>query len=180
MEWKWWIRQRLLKPHLLWHDIWWGFLHWTFMRFNKVEIRSLKPGYYDVDHRLLHVCFNLLVDFVEKEKPFKHIDWDHDPEHQLAASEIKSLYNWWKESYLCRHGIMDDFPDHMRPKGFEDWKIKPGGGGSYGPDEREASEKKWPEYHLALRESWEQEKRWDNEEQENLLRLIKIRGYLWT
>lgn len=180
MEWKWWFKQRFCKPHLLWHDLWWGFLHRTFKRFNKVELKSLKPGYYDVDHRLLHACFNLLADFVEKEKPFEHINWDHDETHQHAAREIKSLYNWWKESYLCRRGIMEDFPDHLMPKPFEDWKKSPDGGSSYGPEERESSEKKWPEYHLALRESWAQEERWDKEEEENLIRLMKIRGYLWT
>jgi hypothetical protein len=180
MEWRWWIKYRLLKPWLLWKDLYWGFLHRTFKRFNKVELTHVKPGYYDVDHRMLHACFTLLESFVEKEKPFEHIDWDHDEEHQHIASEIKSLYNWWKESYLCREGIMETFPDNLRPKDLEDWKKTPDGGASYGPDERESSEKKWPEYHLSLRESWEQEERWHKEETDNLIRLMRIRPYLWT
>ena len=175
MEWRWWIKYRLLKPHLLWKDIWWGFLHRTFYRFNKIELKHLKPGYYDVDHRMLHANFTLLESFVEKEKPFEHINWDTDEQSQHVASEIKSLYNWWKESYLCREGIMETFPDNLSPKAFEDWKDN-----RYGPEEREASEKKWPEYHLALRDSWAQEERWNQEETDNLIRLVKIRPYLWT
>lgn len=169
MEWKWWFRYRLLMPHLLWNDIWWGFLHRTFYRFNKIELKHLKPGYYDVDHRMLHANFTLLESFVEKEKPFEHIDWDHDEKHQYAGSEIKSLYSWWKESYLCRESVMETFPDNLRP-GLDDWIDNHGSEG----------ETKWPEYHLALRELWEQEERWNKEETDNLIRLIKIRPYLWT
>ena len=38
--------------------------------YTKIQIRSLKPGYYENDTLLLHGMFQLLVDFVELEKIF--------------------------------------------------------------------------------------------------------------
>lgn len=181
-ELRWWIKQRLFKPHLLWRDLWWGFLHRTFKRFNKVEMPSLKPDYYDVDHRMLHACFNLLVGFVEREKPFDQgIDWDHTPESAHAAREIKSLYNWWKESYLCRRSLLDDLPEDKMPKPFQMWSTDAKGGGlSYGPKERKLEDLVFPEYTAAVKLQMDREAEWEREEQENLIRLINIRGYLWT
>ena len=180
MEWKWWFRHRLLRPSLLWQDLYWGFMHRTFRRFNKVEIRSLKPGYYDVDHRILHASFQLLADFVEKEKPFDRIDWDHDERHRFAASEIKALYHWWTVDYPGRSSLVDQIKDDERPKGLEDWSTEPGGGAMYGEKEARLSQMKYPRYHAALRLQWDREEDWGREEEENLCRLAKIRGFLWT
>lgn len=180
MEWKWWFRYRLLKPWLLWHHIYWGFMHRTFKRFNKVEMRYLRPGYYDIGHRILHASFQLLKDFVEKEKPFDHIDWDHDEDHKNAASEIKALYQWWTVDYPARSSLVDQVGRSERPKGLDDWSTSPDGGASYGPKEARLSEITYPKYHAALRLQWDREADWEREEEENLCRLAKIRRFLWT
>ncbi len=179
-HWQWFLRYRILKPHLLWRDIWWGFLHRTFKKFNIVKIKSLKPGYYDVDHRMLHANFQLLVEYVEKEKPFDHIDWEHDELHRHVAREIRALYYWWTEIYPNRKNPLDNLKDEDRPAPFECYSDLPGGGAVYGEKERRLEEKLYPKYRAALESSWELEKKWDQEEEDNLIRLMKIRQYLWT
>ena len=42
-------------------------LIWTFIDRYHVVKTGLKPGYYDKDQIMLHACFSLLVDYVEKE-----------------------------------------------------------------------------------------------------------------
>lgn len=74
---------------------------------NLLIIDSLEHGWKDADSLLLHACFQILVDFVEKERAFdSHVDWDNDQKLTLAKQEILELYNWWKQ-----HKEPDDF-DH--------------------------------------------------------------------
>lgn len=180
MELTWWLRHRLLKPHLLLRDLYWGFMHRTFKRFNKVEIRSLGPGYYDVDHRLLHASFQLLRDFVEKEKPFEYIDWDSDAECRHAASEIKALYHWWTVIYPAREDLVRQLGDNERPGSFENWSKDPRGNMSYGEKEHRLDEMMYPKYHAAIKLQADRELEWILEEEENLCRLARIKRYLWT
>lgn len=46
----------------------------------------------DKDVLLLHSCFQILVDFVEQEKPELHFCNESNKE---ILNEIKFLYNWW-------------------------------------------------------------------------------------
>ena len=179
--WRWWVKQRLLKPHLLWRDLWWGFLHRTFCRYDRIKIKTLKPGYHDKDLMMLHACFGLLVDYVEREKPFEWWGWDQSPdEAPPEAVEIKALYSWWKESYLKRETPLDQLPDELRPKAFSTWKKNPDGGLSFGPEERTHEELEYPAYTKAFDETCALENKWEKEDDEMLMRLVKIRPYLWT
>ena len=64
---------------------------------NLLKIDTLDKGWRDADSLLLHACFQILIDFVEKEQAFEcHVDWDNDRKHSLAKKEILELYNWWK------------------------------------------------------------------------------------
>ena len=61
-----------------------------------LKIKSLPDGWRDKDEIILHSCFQLLKDFVEKEKEIiEQIDWSHDAETEKAKAEIDFLYNWW-------------------------------------------------------------------------------------
>ena len=65
---------------------------------NILEIRTLGEGWCDKDHVLLHACFQLLTDFVEKEMLANaYPDWNYDEEIKNARKEIEELYNWWQE-----------------------------------------------------------------------------------
>jgi hypothetical protein len=59
-----------------------------------LKIHTLEKGWCDKDYVMLQAVFQLLVDFVEKEKPDQIVDWNFDPEHKNAWKEIRSLYRW--------------------------------------------------------------------------------------
>jgi hypothetical protein len=111
--------------------------YWFLYRFHprhhyNIVRTGLPPGYYDKDVLLLHACFNLLKDFVEREKPFDHFDIEAESRKDIWI-EIRSLYDWWT-------------------------KIRPARGDGI----------------------FEQHGAWDQEDNEYLIRLINVRGHLWT
>ncbi|HEY0048668.1 MAG TPA: hypothetical protein VGB68_05250 [Pyrinomonadaceae bacterium] len=67
---------------------------------NILKIESLPDDWRDKDEIILHACFQLLKDFVEREKEiFEQIDWKHDEETEKAKAEIDFLYNWWLKRF---------------------------------------------------------------------------------
>lgn len=72
---------------------------------NLLKIESLRDGWCDKDHIMLHACFQLLSDFVEKEMlPMdKHLDWNGTEETKKARKEIEELYAWWQEYKKAVH-----------------------------------------------------------------------------
>lgn len=65
------------------------------MRILKIE--SLEPvskRWCDRDFIMLHACFQILKDFVEKEKGDEHCSYEH---HKGFVDEVRFLYNWWLE-----------------------------------------------------------------------------------
>jgi hypothetical protein len=71
---------------------------------NILKIDTLDDNWRDKDSVMLHACFQLLKDCVEKENLLSgHTDWDADDMHRTAKKEIQELYNWWlsyKESNI--------------------------------------------------------------------------------
>jgi pyruvate formate-lyase activating enzyme-like uncharacterized protein len=64
---------------------------------NLLKIKTLSKGWCDNDTVMLHACFKLLKKFIDNEKPFKIIDWEHDEEHRIVKKELTFLYDWWKK-----------------------------------------------------------------------------------
>ena len=65
---------------------------------NFLKIESLDEGWCDKDHVLLHACFQLLSDFVEKEMQVQdYPDWNASVESRNARKEIEELYAWWQQ-----------------------------------------------------------------------------------
>ena len=63
---------------------------------NILKIESLDESWRDKDSVILHACFQLLKDCVEKEKLLDgHTDWNADEKHRMAKTEIETLYKWW-------------------------------------------------------------------------------------
>jgi len=136
-------------------QIWYWFRCHTYTKYHILDMRSPENGYsygwIDRDQAMLFACFNLLVEYVEKEDGLNSVDWDagYDSgapkewidEYRHAGKEIKDLYNWWK---------------FKRPIMYKNM------------------EKAEPNKSLELEDTIN---KIDNE---NLLRLMKIRGYLWT
>ena len=123
---------------------------------------GLTPCWYDRDYLMLVACFTILKDYVEKERPDEMIDWSHNEEHQKAWDEIQSLYKWWKIDRPTRESIEENLYNSLQ---------------EYKPEKREEIIKIDREIYKQINQL---EKDWEKEDNENLMRLIKIRGYLWT
>lgn len=63
---------------------------------NVLKIESLSKAWADKDIVMLHACFQLLTDYVEKEETMVPTDWEQSPEFQAAKDEIDFLYDWWR------------------------------------------------------------------------------------
>lgn len=172
--------------------------------------RDIKAGdWADLGYRILPCLFNELVNFVEveearhmcawneeKTKHYKapktdsllrewrcpeagmeYLDWagalvhNGQPTAQaLAAREIKSLYMWWKYERPKRpepdfvSGYRDFFAQHQR----KDWL------------DFEYSEAEERELEVAIQKTSDVERQYEAEDEEMMIRLIKIRHHLWT
>jgi len=139
-----------------------------------LKIHTLEKGWCDKDYIMLHAAFQVLVDFVEKEKPGERIDWSWDATHRRAWKEIMSLYKWWKKERPARKDPLDDKRIKHSPMKFE--KIS----GSDLSRMIEPDKKKYAKYYQALKKSWKLDLKWEKKDQRNLHRLIEIRKFLWT
>ena len=63
---------------------------------NILKIETLDENWRGKDSVMLHACFQLLKDCVEKENLLDgHIDWNADERQRLTKKEIEELYHWW-------------------------------------------------------------------------------------
>ena len=170
----------------------------TIRRYHIVST-GMKPGYSDVTERMLHVNFNMLKDFVEIEKAHmwdwsgeqpkmeqpgvSHLIWeigldaDNSINNQQSANALEQyeLYNWWTNIRPFR---VDSFetPEH---KAY--WKLRDE---IYGSDCFFCEDKDTPELKKAQKAAYELsdtlDKQYSKEDEDNLIRLMKIRQSLWT
>lgn len=63
---------------------------------NRLHIKTLKRGWVDCDHQMLHACMQILVNFVENEKVDGIVDWEYDEDIRHAGQTMNRLYDWWK------------------------------------------------------------------------------------
>jgi len=138
-----------------------------------LKIHTLEKGWCDKDEILLHAAFQLLVDFIEQEKPEKIVDWNADELHAKAWKEIKLLYSWWKKERPARKNPLADKKINHPPLKLE--KIP----GSDLSKMVKPDKKKYANYYSALEEYWKLGQKWEEEDQCNLHRLIDIRKFLW-
>jgi len=179
----------------------WDWIRYRTIHRYHVVNTGMEPGYTDLTEKLIHVNFNMLKEFVEIEKARMYgwaensieglkgadagvayllwemgLDADNKFENQQSenAREIYELYDWWTNQRPYREDI-----DHL----WEPYhKLK---NEIYGDDdcyfcqdkdtpELKKLQKKW------LKESTRLEKKHTKEDEKMLIRLIKIRGALWT
>ena len=140
----------------------------------RLEIRTLDKGWRDVCEVMLHASFQLLVDYVEKERPDEHIDWNGSPDQKQAWREIKALYRWWTVIRPIRKDPIDAKGLKIPPIRFK--KIPDSNCSEWLPYDKE----KYADYHNACIESNRLEDKWSKQDQKNLHRLIEVREYMWT
>ena len=72
-------------------------------RYSTVKPRNLPHTWIDREELLIHVMFEVLSNFVEKElRPHQDIDWDCSEYRSHARDEMEDLYRWWHEEYSWR------------------------------------------------------------------------------
>jgi hypothetical protein len=141
-----------------------------------LKIKALeKNQWYDKDVILLHAAFQVLVDFMEKEKPGEIVDWSENEVHANAWKEMQELYHWYVKERPARVDPLDDPNLKFPPLEFEDVPGKPNLKMLVEYDHEE-----YADYRAALEKCWELENEWNKEDQDNLHRLIEIRLFLWT
>lgn len=65
------------------------------MRILKINSLPTAKTWLDRDTIMLHACFQILQDAIEKE----HVDTHSDSceEHKARVDEVRALYAWWME-----------------------------------------------------------------------------------
>jgi hypothetical protein len=138
-----------------------------------MKIHTLDKGWWPKADIMLHAVFQIIVDFVEKDKPVWMMP-DPIPENKLAWKEIRSLYRWWTKTRPARKSPLFDESLKWPPTLHV---VKPGG------DRRPITEKdrkKYAAFDSALETQWGLEQKWEQEDRRNLVRAIRIREHLIT
>lgn len=155
------------KIRNLWHRLYYGIKD-RIWPYNILHIKTLDRHWNDRDQVLLHSMFQILVDFIEQEKPFEHFDWTSSPEYNAKGIELVTLYWWWKNERPLRHDPLDDV--QCPPLLFE--KLD---NGNY--KIIDSNDNEWDK---ACDESWKFKDLCDKEDKDNMIRLVNLKEYLWT
>ena len=142
---------------------------WLFHPYNKIKIKTLAPTWCDRDYVLLHASFAIFCNVIEEEELLEHTSYDHSEE--IADLEKAN----WEDKERQR-----DYIKFLKEKHEEDQKLEKELKYLYRwwtvdrPKKQEDLKDSSKKYEVgALEKAYE-------EDTEHLIRLIKIRGTLWT
>ena len=122
--------------------------------------------------------FALLTDYVDVEKGLDIFVWTETEERTNTHDEIVALYEWWNGFRPLRKRVLDEIQTIEKPEEFKEFEDDI-------LDTLSFSEK-YPEHPYTKKineihkKSWKEEEDYKAEDTEMLIRLIKIRGVLWT
>ncbi len=140
----------------------------------ELKIKTLRKGWHDRDEVLLHAAFQILVEYIRKEKPHKIIDWNYNSESRRTWKSINALYHWWTQERPRRRSPLDSSRLKRPARVF---KTDPNKNvGSLIPYDK----KKYKAYDQAIKLDMRLEEKWIKEDQQRLHQLVEIRQYLWT
>jgi len=159
----------------------------TWNRYHVLKMRYLKPGWHDEDELLIHSMFEVLSQFVDGENEYHIVDWSSDPLQEHAWEEMNILYEWWKQRQKCDYNnplFKSDVKAPSIKKGKPTGKyINPITKKEEQYFKMEFSHQSPEEakiWNKACEDSWIFEEKCDKEDEEMMIRLIKIKQYLWT
>jgi hypothetical protein len=142
---------------------------------------GMPPGWHDITELMIHVNFQMLVNFIEKERAFETVVWDSPPEHARAKKELEELYHWWKNVYPKYDDNNPLYKTKHPERKFEPIEVdKDGDPLLFSWEANFESEEAKEAYHKTIRDGMDYEVQCDKEIENNLIRLIKLRPYLWT
>jgi len=150
-----------------------------------LKINSLEKDWQESDILMLHSCFQILVDFVEKEiEPLYNGDNisilpENSKKNKKWLEELYDLYNWWKNRKEERKKTIDKLYVKLKPREIPrhtDIVKEEEEGGRY----TFVDSSKFKKFWKTIDKEQEYLEIWDIEDQFNLKRLIRIRETLWT
>lgn len=137
-----------------------------FIRRTHLINTKLAPGqWWDSDSKILYGMMNVLQDYVTNEKALEKINWDATPEHKNIKMEMIEILNWWN-NYQDR---LDSNDKLLAEVTFDHENVMK----NFTKESLEREKDKFNAHSEA-------EAKLEAEETEMLIRLIKIRKYLWT
>ncbi|KKN19522.1 hypothetical protein LCGC14_0944820 [marine sediment metagenome] len=188
----------LYRKHIQWpldRAYWWVRYRTTHRHYRVIKPRTLEPGYYDERTLILHGAFEVLVEYWEhfyrtnvswwptkgeidsyevdiiqaktdKEKEFIQAERDCLADQKAHYDEAHALHIWWTKTRPSRtHPKGPTLPKELGSLGWLDNKHK--------DDPRVIA------YRAHLDEYNKLDCQWEEEDQEMLIRLVKIRQSLW-
>ena len=84
-----------------------------------IKMKTLQKGWHNNDEIMLHSCFYLLKNFIDKEHPFKYGHWDTNEETIAVSKEMEFLYAWWKKRKKIETSF-DMLNNKLSPQNIED------------------------------------------------------------
>jgi len=110
-----------LKCHL--YDIKFKFKNRFITKSFLIDTKLDKNVWHDTDYRMLYGNMQLLVEFVEKEKPFDIVDYDSCEYDRKVKETIIKIYTWWK-NYPRRQNEISAILDRWCESRQKDCPIK--------------------------------------------------------
>lgn len=163
---KWYFLTKHFPFYQIMEVVWW-IRHRTTNKYHIVKL-DVAPGYSDIDERMLQACFALLCEFVENEVRGFQKNEELNPEY----IEISRLYKWWKFERPLRKEPDVEFSDikHIPIEFDKDgdpilWKIE-----SEDEDKSAIAGKIYGDWEKACLK----------EDEDNLISLVKLKGWMWT
>lgn len=140
-----------------------------FRKHHLINTHLKRSQWHDTDERMLFGMMSLLTDYIEKERAFEVIEWDNADDHKYVKSEILTIRNWW----LNRPRRLKDIDDALDKWHTERFKGKDKWLEELNKPSTKKAERLWVKLN-------KMEADLNTEETDMLIRLIKIREYLWT
>lgn len=80
------------------------------MRYLKIDSLPKSSHWVDRDTVMLHACFQILQDCVEKEEVDTHCNYEA---HKEFVDEVRFLYNWWLTRKTMEDWDLEEEDDEM-------------------------------------------------------------------
>ena len=168
----WWVQYRVNPKH----------------KYTTIKLKKLEPGYYDEDALLFYAMFEIFETFMKRQLTDPQIVWEYDegcfPDWMLEDDlegvkkeiksrndrwkEMKDIYDWWVDVYPNRESTLPEYP--TLPK---EWGALACLGRKYD------DEKEMIEYKRIINIHIKAEDEWEKEDEEMMIRLVKIQSSLW-
>lgn len=154
------------------HGYYWPLIHKYHPKYKYHIIKTdLKPGYYDPDTRITHSIFSIFSEFMKYNIENKVVNWEADELHSNFWAEANEIYDWLINVRPFREKIFDK--EHPYPKIPEEIDILELHEEEHKNKPFAIEAKKCTQLNLEAKEKWKEE------DEEMMIRIIKIRQFLW-